>query len=214
MGKDTGVGVLDKAVDIIASLHSGPASLGELQERTGLPRATAHRLAVALEQHGFVRRDSAGRFVLGARLIGLGRAATAQFDLAGVAAPLLSHLRDESGESIQLYVRQGDARLCIASLDSPNELRTIVEVGALLPLDRGSAGPVLLGRVTKPWAESVGEREAGVASVSAPVRDRDGTVIAAVSLSGPIERLGGRPGRRYGPLVAAAADDLSAQLRG
>jgi DNA-binding IclR family transcriptional regulator len=214
MGKDTGVGVVDKAVDIFVSLQSGPASLVELQERTGLPRATAHRLAVALEQHGLVRRDQAGRFLLGARLIGLGRAATAQFDLAGVAAPLLSRLRDDSGESAQLYVRQGNARLCIASLDSPNELRTIVEVGAVLPLDRGSAGPVLLGLVSKPWNESVGEREAGVASVSAAVRERDGTVIAAVSLSGPIERLGGRPGRRYGPLVAQAASELADLLAG
>jgi DNA-binding IclR family transcriptional regulator len=121
---------------------------------------------------------------------------------------VLARLRDATGESVQLYVRQGDARLCIASLDSPNELRTIVEVGALLPLDRGSAGPVLVGRTTKEWTESVGEREAGVASVSAPVRERDGTVVAAVSLSGPIDRLGSRPGRKHGPSVAQAAAEL------
>ena len=49
------------------------------------------------------------------------------------------------------------------------------------------------------WAASVGEREAGVASVSAPVFDGPGTVVAAVSVSGPIDRLGQHPGRRWLP---------------
>jgi DNA-binding IclR family transcriptional regulator len=60
------------------------------------------------------------------------------------------------------------------------------------------------------WAESVGEREPGVASVSAPVRDRAGGVLGAISVSGPIERLGRRPGRRLAPAVVAAAERLSA----
>ncbi|WP_334144450.1 IclR family transcriptional regulator domain-containing protein, partial [Rhabdothermincola sp.] len=57
----------------------------------------------------------------------------------------------------------------------------------------------------KPWVASVGEREAGVASVSAAVRDLDGRVVAAVSVSGPIERTTRRPGHKYGDAVAAAA---------
>jgi DNA-binding IclR family transcriptional regulator len=59
------------------------------------------------------------------------------------------------------------------------------------------------------WAESVGEREAGVASVSAPVWGAGGRVEAAVSVSGPIERLGRHPGRRLARAVVAAAHKLS-----
>jgi DNA-binding IclR family transcriptional regulator len=119
-------------------------------------------------------------------------------------------LRDATGESAQLYVQDGDRRVCIASLESPHGLRTIVPMGASFPLDvGGSAGKLLLaaadGRPLKPWVQSVGEREAGVASVSAPVCDDAGTIVAAVSVSGPIERTTRQPGKRYADDVEAAA---------
>ena len=63
------------------------------------------------------------------------------------------------------------------------------------------------------WAQSVAEREAGVASVSAPVRGPGGRVVAAVSISGPVERMGRQPGRMHGPAVVAAANRLSEFLR-
>jgi DNA-binding IclR family transcriptional regulator len=86
-------------------------------------------------------------------------------------------------------------------------------VGALLPLDVGSAGKVLDGGDAAHWAESVEEREAGVASVSAAVLDRVGAVVAAVSISGPVERLTRHPGRRFGAKVQASAVQISAFVR-
>jgi DNA-binding IclR family transcriptional regulator len=201
----SGVGVLDKAVAILDGLEAGPLSLAELSAGTGLPRATAHRLAVALEDHGLVGRDDAGRFVLGARLVSLGREAGRRSrTLADAATPALAALRDRTGESAQLYVRAGDHRVCVVSLESPHSLRTIVAVGALLPMDRGSAGRVLAGSGGAGWAQSVEERERGVASVSAPVTV-NGVVVAAVSVSGPLERTSRHPGRRYADAVLDAA---------
>jgi DNA-binding IclR family transcriptional regulator len=55
----------------------------------------------------------------------------------------------------------------------------------------------------------VAEREAGVASVSAPVLGPGGEVVAAISVSGPIERLGRSPGRLHAAAVVAAAHELS-----
>jgi DNA-binding IclR family transcriptional regulator len=213
----TNVGVLDKAVVILGALEAAPRNLAELVEVTGISRATAHRLATALVHHGLARRDPDGRFVLGSRLVELGRAAAAAFPLAGMARPALVALRDATGESVQLYVRDGDRRVCVASLESPHGLRTIVGLGATLPLSAGSAGRLLRGdpeALARGWAQSVGEREAGVASVSAPVCDETGTVVAAVSVSGPVGRTGDDPGPTYGPAVRAAADELSARLTG
>jgi DNA-binding IclR family transcriptional regulator len=202
----TGVGVLDKAVDILRAVADRPAALGALQSATGLPRATAHRLAVALEAHGLLRRDEAGRFDLGPELAALGRIADERFPLVELARGVLTQLRDETGESVQLFVRDGMQRRCVLSLPSPHALRWIVPDGARLPLELGSAGRVLSGEVgPRGWVASVEEREAGVASVSAPVRAGDATVVAAVSISGPVERLSRRPGERFGRQVVEAA---------
>ncbi|MGI9119911.1 MAG: IclR family transcriptional regulator [Acidimicrobiales bacterium] len=210
----SGVGVVDKAATMLAALEeAGPLALGGLVVATGLSRPTAHRLAVALEAHGLVRRDGDGRFALGLRLVGLGRAASDGLPLVEAARTALEALRDETGESAQLYVREGGERVCVASLESLHGLRTIVRVGAVLPLDRGSAGKVLRAdpaTLIRGWAESVGEREAGVASVSAPVLDGAGAVRAAVGVSGPIGRTTRSPGRRYGAAVARAARSVEA----
>ena len=204
-------------MDVLDALEPRPRSLAELVEVTGLPRATAHRLATALEAHGLVRRDAAGRFALGPRLVTLGRAASDAWPLAALAEPALVALRDLTAESVQLFVRDGDERVCIAALQSPHGLRTIVPLGARLPLGVGSAGRVLADAAPtvdrRPlWTESVEEREPGVASVSAPVRDAAGAVIAAVSVSGPVERTSRQPGRRYGEAVIAAARTIESAL--
>lgn len=195
MDSVSGIGVLDKAFSIVDALEAGPRSLNDLVAATGIARATAHRLAVALEAHGMVRRDGDGHFALGTRLL----------PLADLARPALERLRDATGESVQLYVRQGDVRVCVASLESPHGLRTIVDLGATLPLDVGSAGRVLRGETRGEWLQTVEEREPGVASVSAPVLDAHGHVVAAVSVSGPVGRMTRVPGKRFGPAVAAAA---------
>ncbi|MEP7047079.1 MAG: IclR family transcriptional regulator [Ilumatobacteraceae bacterium] len=205
----SGVGVIDKGVSILRALAGSPLDLAGLQDATGLPRATAHRLAVALELHGMVRRDQQGRFCLGFELMRLGSAAEDEFPLAELTRPILTALRDSTGESVQLYVADGEGRRCVVSLESTHGLRWIVPQGALLPLDRGSAGRVLQGDDS---AESVEEREPGVASVSAAVRDRRGGVIAAVSLSGPVERLTRRPAVRFGKQVSAAAREATAAV--
>ena len=196
--------MLDKAVSVLDAVEAGPRTLAALVDATGLSRATAHRLAVALEAHRLLSRDGSGRFVLGPRLTGL--------DLPALARPALEALRDATGESSQLYVRRGDRRLCVLSLESPHGLRTIVPVGMSLPLDVGSAGKVLRGDAGD-WAESVEERERGVASVSAPVRDGQGATVAAVSVSGPIERTTRRPGRLYAAAVLEAAAAVSAAVQ-
>jgi DNA-binding IclR family transcriptional regulator len=227
--------VLDRSVTLLELLADGPRSLRWLSDHSRLPRPTAHRLLVALEAHGLVGRDGSGAFRLGPRLAELAFRANPTLDLATLADPVLARLHDATGESVQLYVRSGDKRLCIAARDSGTGLRDSVPVGAVLPLAAGSGGKVLLawaadngesaGSQTaavpaselaaireRGWAATVAEREQGLASVSAPVFRPDGTVAAAVCVSGPVTRLGQSPGRRLSPAVISAASELAAEL--
>lgn len=233
MRHDSGIGVLDKAVGVLHTIAESPCGLAELCDRTGLPRATAHRLAAGLEVHRLLVRDGAGRWRLGPAVSEL--AAAVSDPLLAAGAAVLPQLREITGESVQLYRREGSWRICVAALEPPAGLRDTVPVGTRLPMTAGSGAKVLLAysdaatqQAVLPdakftdralaevrrrgWAQSAAEREAGVASVSAPVRDGRGAVIAAISVSGPIDRMGRRPGARWAADLLAAADALTHRL--
>jgi DNA-binding IclR family transcriptional regulator len=199
----------------------------------------------ALEAHGFVVFD--GGYRLGPHLLRLAASAVKRLPLRDLAHPVLERLATATGESTQLYVREGTHRVCVDAVESRSELRTIVPVGASLPLTAGSAGKVFLAWGSKTlrdkatrrlpaftddtpdakqlardlatarrrgWAWSGGERQAGVGSVSAPVFDAKGSLVAAVSVSGPASRLGRVSAARYGVAVVAAAKEIGSTLAG
>ncbi len=211
MDSVSGVGVLDKAFVVLNVLVTRPLALSEVVEATGIPRATCHRLLSALEHHGAVRRNDEGLYCVGPTMAGLGRAATSQFPFLRKAREIATELRDKTGESVQVFMPETDGRRCVISLESPNGLRWIVPEGSLFPIARGSAGRALSGAKLSNggWIESVEERVKGVASVSAPVIDAAGDVIAALSISGPLERMSRNPGAKFGAMVSRGARDLS-----
>lgn len=207
------VGVIDKSMSILTALEAKPLTLAELVSVTDINRATAHRLASALETHGMIRRVEGGRYVLGYRLWIFGQAVPGITDLAERVRPALEQLRDLTGESAQLYVQDGDERVCLAVAESTHGLRTIVPVGARLTLQKGSAGEIFrLGVPASGWVESVAEREPGVASVSAAVLDSNGKIQAVLSVSGPIERTTTDPGARYGTYVSEVAAQIASMM--
>ena len=228
MDKSSGVGVLDKAVALLDAIAARPCSLTELVAATGITRPTAHRLAVALEHHRLVARDETGRFVPGPHLHTW---ALESDPLASRATAAVSHLRDATGLSAQVYRRVDDSRLCIAAAEPATGLRDTVPVGSLLTLRAGSAAQILvawlpdnermrlcgdavfdatdLAKVRRRgWAHSLGQREAGVGSVSVPARDASGQVVAAVSISGPQERLT-HPSPEHRRFLVDAAERLA-----
>lgn len=233
MRQHSGIGVLDKAMAVLYVVAEQPCGLNELCARTGLPRATAHRLAVGLEAHRMLARDPLGAWRPGPALSEL--ASGAEDPLLDAAAAILPRLREITEESVQLYRLDGHSRVCVAALEPTSGLRDTVPIGARLPLTAGSAAKVLLAWADpelqagmlgeavfseraladirrRGWAQSVAERSAGVASISAPVRDSAEQVVAAVSVSGPIDRMGRRPGARWAADLVAAADALHKRL--
>jgi DNA-binding IclR family transcriptional regulator len=241
----TPVGVLDRTMAILRSIEGGARSHTEVARLTGLARPTAHRLLKSMESHGLVTSVGGLGYRLGPRLLGLAATAMRELPLRDLAQPVLERLARATGESAQLFVRDHHRRVCIAAAESRSELRTIVGIGADLPLTAGSAGKVFLAfgppaltaellptadRFTPAtpvgerlerqlaiarrlgWASSAGEREPGVGSVSAPVHEPYGGLLAVVSLSGPENRVGRTSAKRYAPAVLEAAREIERSL--
>ena len=224
------VNVLDRVVAVLEAVEAGAHSFTRIAQDTGLARSTSHRLVKALEAHGLLAHHGGGLgYRLGPRLLRLASEAMRELPLRDLAHPVLERLARATGESAQLFVRSGDVRVCVDAVESAYELRTIVPVGASLPLTAGSAAKIFLAFSTQPerlirkasdpqrlaheielarsrgWASSAGERQPGVGSVSAPVVEPGGLLVAVVSVSGPVSRMGRINARRYVPAVLEAA---------
>jgi DNA-binding IclR family transcriptional regulator len=135
--------------------------------------------------------------------------------------PVLRDLVRRTRESAVYHVRQGDARLCLYRVDSPQPLRDHVQVGDLVPLDRGAGGRVILAfsgakgaiyeRIRRDrYAALVGDRSKDLAGIAAPVLKAGGEVAGAVTLTMPAARFD----ERFIPAVRAAARELTRALGG
>lgn len=224
--EDSGIKVLDRSIAIVRSVAMGDKTLAALSEDTGLPRATTHRIASALEVHRVLTRTPAGEWTIGPALASFSAKASPR--LLSAAEPILRELVETTRESVQLYVLTGDTRTCIAAEEPPSGLTHTVPVGSQLPLTAGSAARVfaafeqgltptfsaaeLVDVRERKVAESVAEREVGLASVSAPIIDSSQRFIAVLSISGPAERLGPSPSETWGQLLTDAAERLGSAL--
>ena len=221
----SGIKVLDRAVAIARSVAAGDKTLAELSDDTELPRATAHRIATALEVHHVLARTEHGEWRLGPALSGY--AAGPSPKLLAAAAPVMRELVAATGESAQLYQLTGSTRTCIAAEEPESGLHNVVPIGSRLSLSAGSAARVFAAHslIDAPfdaadldqvradgYAESIAEREVGLASVSTPVFLHDGTLVAVLSISGPAERLRPSPAGKWGAALKDATARLSAEL--
>ena len=238
--------VLDKTTRILDGVcdAAGPVTLADLARTLKEPRSSLHRLLGDLTTLGVLTRLGDATYVPGPRLAHWGEAARQALDLARVSRPILERLRDRTGESVRIYVRDGDARVCTATVEGRFELRHVTQIGRRLPLRVGAAGKLLLAfadpetqahelalAVTDPlsgaalsgpelerqlaeirstgWSVSIAEREEGLAAAAAAVRDRSGSVVAALSISGPSSRLSTDRMQALRPMIDELAADLS-----
>jgi DNA-binding IclR family transcriptional regulator len=140
------VSVLEKASELIDCLGRAgePVTLGYVRSALDMPKSSTHRLLNELAALGIVRRTDDGRYSLGPRLLYWGEAAADTFDLRVVAEQPMRRLRDDLDESVHLYVREHDTRICIAAVEGRQVLRPFIQLGRPLPLRVGAAGKLLL----------------------------------------------------------------------
>lgn len=201
-------------------------SLAELGRRTGMHKPTVLRLARTLAAEGFlVKRNEDGAWRLGPSTGSLGARYQAQFDADAIIETQLRELAAETGESISFYVYENNVRSCLMRCEGSRGIRRHVRSGDLLPLDRGSAGRVILAALgesgedydlirRKGYSVTLGERSPGAASVSAVVYGAQRSVLGSVCVSGPIERLTKAQLLAHAPAAMRTAAQISWSLGG
>lgn len=147
---ETAAGVLDRSVAVVDAVQHGARTHAAVVKATGLSRTTAHRLLGALEGHGLLEHVVGYGYRLGPRLLQIAAATLQEPSLRAIAHPALERLMETTGESAQLYVRTLEGRMCVDAVESSNELRTFVQVGAGLPVTAGSAGKVFMAWTPEP----------------------------------------------------------------
>ena len=223
----TGVVAVTRALSLMEAFELGEPSLplAELSRRTGMHKTTVLRLARTLAASQYMVPEEGGAWRLGPAAGWLGARYQSGFDVNNVVEPTLRALVLELGESASFYVREGDTRACVSRVEGPRSIRHHVRIGERLPLDRGSPGRVILAfscAQGEPYEAirrrgyhlSMGEREAEVASVAAPVFGVGWRLLGSLCVSGPSSRLTVRKLEAYAQTVIRAANQLSYALAG
>jgi DNA-binding IclR family transcriptional regulator len=238
---DPGVRSVVRALDLLTFFDENHRGRGvrELARAAGLPKTTVLRLVQTLEQYGMLWTRPDGQLAVGPGLLRWARLARDAWQLPEPAYEAMRELSAQTGETVNVFVRHGLVRVCIAQQEGSQALRHVVRIGDELPLWGGATGYVLLidaqpdmidavartspqgsafiptlrervqAAATAGWAQSHGEREAGAASVAAPLLTPRGRVVAALTLAGPTSRFTPECVARFAPAVVHTAQRIS-----
>ncbi|MEI3607645.1 IclR family transcriptional regulator [Pseudogracilibacillus sp. SE30717A] len=232
---------VQRAIDILHSFSEERAelTLTEISNETGLAKSTTTRLLATLEENKFVEKEAtSGKYRLGRSLYFLGHAAGRSIELKEVAKGTMIRLRDQLKETVNLYVLEGENRVCIQQFESLQSVKHMIQIGQKLPLTVGASGKVLLAYESKEfieeimekqvmvksktalfselnmitlekYAESIEERETGTSAAAAPIFNIHGEVVAALSVSGPAQRFNPSKVAELKTILVASALEIS-----
>lgn len=236
--------VLYKATKIIevVLLRVTPTKLGTIADEVGLPKSSTHRLVNELVELGLLRHVGDGYYTSGYRLVQWGHGADRAINIRATAEPAMISLARRVGESVHLYVPEGDHRVCVAAIDSHHTLRPVVALGQPMPLGIGASGKLLLSyappqvhdaawssapprnRAEWPsaeelatlkaqgWATSFAEMETGLSAVSAVIPSQGDLPVGVLTVAGATARLTEEQCVEVRPHVIAAAGEIAQAL--
>ncbi|WPB57402.1 IclR family transcriptional regulator [Xylophilus sp. GOD-11R] len=197
--------------------------LAELARRTALPKPTALRLARTLARSSYLVALDGGAWRLGPAAARLGARYQRAFDIRNLIEPALQAIAAQTGRSASFFALEEGQRVRLLRVRGNDGYVSPTRVGEPLPLDRGAAGQVILaasggrGRTMaaireRGWQLTVGEADAGSASIAAPVFAPDRSVLGAMSLVAPADERAVQTLERHATALMKAAARLSAAL--
>ena len=241
---DSGLRTVQRALDILFcfSVEEQELNLTEIANRINLAKSTTTRLLATLEQNNLIYKNpDTLKYKLGHALFYLGHVAKKSIGIVEFAKPIMQRIRDETRETVNLYVLEGTYRVCIEQYEGLQSVKHLVRIGEQLPLWAGAGGKVLLAyqpasfqeqifqsvpsperleslRLELPeirkeqCAASIDEREVGSAAVAAPIFNLDQEVRACLSISGPSSRFTPEAIRAFKNIAREGAREISRYL--
>ncbi|WP_433754805.1 IclR family transcriptional regulator [Nocardia sp. CA-135398] len=238
---DTGVRAVTRVIDLLELFDTAhPArSIKELVEGTGLPKTTVLRLCATLCARNVLTARTDGTFGLGPGMLRWVRLAGRMWTPSDEVAEVMRELSRDTGETVNLYVREGLSRIVVAQCESSATVRSVIPVGVPYPLWAGAAGKVLLQAAPellpavaaesprgpeyekelgaavdaareRGYALVHGEREMGASGLAFPVTDAHARVVAALTVGGPTGRFTEDRVARYVEATRSAAAKIAA----
>jgi DNA-binding IclR family transcriptional regulator len=216
--------------------------LREVAAKTKINKSTVHRFLTHLEAEAYLFRDQEGAYMLGPKLVRLGNGVNVHASLSKIARPVLEKLRKVSDETVNLAVLDGFSILYLDVLESRHTFRLVSEVGMRRELHCTSLGKAILAnldderrkeeifasirtvtsraklekelRLTRERGYSLDdeEAEAGARCIGAALFAADGTVVGAISVSGPVSRVSKERVPFFQAEIGKAAREISSRL--
>jgi DNA-binding IclR family transcriptional regulator len=211
-------------------------TVSELVGATGFPHSTVTRLVSALEVGGILHREPGRfRYTIGHLALAWAAVAKASTNLNTLAHPLLERLRDDTGESAAVFLKQANSRICLDVVLSNQEVHFALRLGEIGPLTRGAAGLCIAADLPRAERSALGippteldrleqvadfggvvctlnDRIKDAWALAAPIRDADASIYAAVVVGGPTSRFKKSVFSKYAPNVLQAANEVSLML--
>jgi DNA-binding IclR family transcriptional regulator len=225
--EEGGVIAVERALAVLDAfaVSEQSLSLAELARRVAMSKPTVLRLIKSLARSGFLVRNEDASWRLGPKLARLGALYQAGFRIEDYVQPALRRLSQATGESAAFYVREGDTRICLFRVDSPQSIGHHARAGDLLPINRGAPGHVLLAFSGEPgerydrirrdlFCATFGERDPQVSSIASPVFRIGQQLVGALAVTGPTTRFDETSVAKHREPLKSIANDLTRQLGG
>jgi IclR family KDG regulon transcriptional repressor len=236
---------LEKAFHILSHLATKPkAGPSNISRDLKYSKSTVIRLLQAMEKIEIVRQDqTTGQYELGYKVLELAQGFLGEQDnLVATAVDQVQALWEKFSETVSLFVREGDRRICVYRQESPFMLRHSIRVGQILPLHLGASGKCFLAYMPPEETDllfaqwnlspdsyqalhedlagirvkgvAFGEREPGDASISAPILNARGCPVLVLTISGPAQRFTPDRIEQVAGSLKAAAQTISSRIVG
>ena len=220
---------IERGIEILKLLEAGPLGVTELANATALPKTTVHRLLKTFEAHHWVEFNGAKKYQLSWGILPMAKSFLMSLDVRAIAQPYMVAIRDQLQQSVNLFLAQGDYRICIERVAADKPLRHDIKIGTVYPIFKGAAGKIFgtymadFKDTDMSAAESLqirhdgfvvtrGNRVHDAASIAVPIFSFGNKLEAVMTISGPIGDYTEERVKEYLAVMVALGQTISKQM--